>query len=319
MSDIIFHSQLVQAPLAGYSCSAMRRLTSHWGKVDFCYSEMLSAKHLRINTKNKPRYMHIAPDEPPVCIQISGDNADDLAYASDAISHWGAQYIDLNCGCPMPKIRKKRCGSALLSNSKHLYQLVKSIKDHTHLPVIIKIRVDADSGDQYNLDAAKAIEDAGASAISVHGRHWTHRYDTPVYYGDITQIKQHVSIPVIGNGDINDGHSAQMMFQKTGCDAVMIARAAVGQPWLFAEIDAIRQGKSFTPPDKRTIGDIFIQHLKHLMTLEIETTVLLQARQLAKYYARDDKERILQQAIIQCKNIAMVTDAIDHHFQSSSA
>ena len=111
--------------------------------------------------------------------KISGNDPSDLQYACDRVNQWGAHIIDLNCGCPMPKIRKKQCGSKLLSDSKHLYTLIKAVVSATHLPVSIKIRVDAQSGDNYNTDVAHAAEDAGASAIIVHGRHWSDRYQKP--------------------------------------------------------------------------------------------------------------------------------------------
>ena len=235
-SALLFNKKLIQAPLAGYSCAPFRVLAEQWGKPDFCYTEMLSAAHIFSGAKQRERYRYKSPDEGKLCAQLAGDEPHILAYAAQQAVSWGADFIDLNCGCPQPKIRKKNFGSKLLANSEHLYHLVSALKAAVNVPVLVKIRVDADSGDRYNQEVAQAIEAAGANALTVHGRHWTHDYDIPVNYREIATIKDSVKIPVIGNGDIVDTASAKKMFAETGCDAVMIARASVGQPWLFEQI-----------------------------------------------------------------------------------
>ena len=257
---------------------------------------MLSAHHIFSGAKQKERYQYKSPDEGKLCVQLAGDEAHILAYAAQQAVSWGADFIDLNCGCPQPKIRKKNFGSRLLANSEHLYGLVSALKTAVNVPVLVKIRVDAKSGDQYNQDVAQAIEAAGANALTVHGRHWTHDYDIPVSYHDIALIKDAVKIPVIGNGDIMDTASAKRMFSETGCDAVMIARASVGQPWLFEQIHQELQGNVFIPPTLAEIGEIFLEHIRGLMALENEKSAILQSRSLGKYYARDyfDRTTFLQ-------------------------
>lgn len=282
-----FDRKLIQAPLAGYSCAPFRKLARQWGKPDYCCTEMLSAKHIFNGSQQKKRYMYKDPDEGKLCIQLAGNQVDELVFAANEVVSWGADLIDLNCGCPQPKIRKKRYGSHLLADSKKLYEIVKALKQNIALPILVKIRVDNNSKDNYNQDIAKAIEDAGADCITVHGRHWKEDYSTPVSYKDIAEIKKSVSIPVIGNGDIVDTPSAKKMFDETGCDAIMIARASLGQPWLFEKIYQELQGKVFKEPTLKTVGEMLLQHVRGLIEIDTEVPAILQSRKLAKYYQRD--------------------------------
>lgn len=317
-----FNNRLIQAPIAGYSCAAMRRLTWRWGKVDYCCSEMLSAKYLCSHRRIAPRFYQRAIDEGPLCIQLSGDNLDELKAAATQVAAWGADYLDLNCGCPMPKIRKKNCGSQLLAHSKKLYTLIRGMQQSSGLPTTIKIRVDGNSKDQYNKAVTDAAITAGASAIIVHGRHWTERYDQPVHAQQIAEIKDYSSIPVVANGDVTNAQQAAHIFHQTGCDAIMIARACVGQPWLFAKIHAELQGKTFVTPTPLQIAELFIQHIKGLIELEPEKIALLQARKLAKYYDREYNKTYtratdangLQHAMIKAITVEDTYTAIRKHF-----
>ena len=276
----MFAKKLIQAPLAGYSCAAFRVLAEQWGKPDFCYSEMLSAQHIASGARLRKRYVYKAPQEGRLCVQLAGDHAETLINAAQQAITWGANLIDLNCGCPQPKIRRKNLGSRLLDNSEHLYELVSRLRATIDVPLLVKIRIS-----QHNHTIAQAIQAAGADAITVHGRHWTQDYTTPVNYAAIAEIKAAVTIPVIGNGDVCDTASAKRMFDETGCDAVMIARASVGQPWLFEKIYQELQGNHYEAPTLTAIGNIFLAHVRGLIELEGEKIALLQSRKLGKYYA----------------------------------
>lgn len=313
---LTFSKKLIQAPLAGYSCAPFRVLAERWGKPDFCCSEMLSAHHIFSGAQQRKRYQYKSPEEGKLCVQLAGDEAHILAYAAQQAVNWGADFIDLNCGCPQPKIRKKNFGSRLLANSEHLYHLVTALKAAVNVPVFVKIRVDAGSGDRFNQDVALAIEAAGANALTVHGRHWSHDYDIPVSYRDIAVIKDTVKIPVIGNGDIMDSASAKKMFAETGCDAVMIARAGVGQPWLFEQIHQELLGNVFVPPSLAEIGEIFLAHIRGLIELENEKSAVLQSRSLGKYYARNYFDRVaFLQAIGQIKTYRDLAHLVEMSFR----
>ncbi|MDF1654319.1 MAG: tRNA-dihydrouridine synthase [Coxiellaceae bacterium] len=288
IGQLNLQSSLIQAPLAGYSCAPMRVLAEQWGQPGFCCTEMLSAKHIYSGAKQKPRYQYKDPSEGLLCVQLSGSDAEHVVPAIATVTGWGADLIDLNCGCPMPKIRKKTCGSQLLQQPECLYRLVAAMKQASNVPVMIKIRVDGRSGDRFNHEVAHAVEQGGADVISVHGRHWTERYDVECSLDDIAEIKSHISIPVIGNGDVCDALSAKRLVDHTQCDGVMIARAAVGQPWLFAQIKAELKGEAFKLPTLAERGEMLLQHVRGLIALETEKPALLQSRKLAKYYARGD-------------------------------
>lgn len=292
---------LVQAPLAGYSCAPFRLLAHEYGAPAFTCTEMLSAKHIYSGAPQAPRYTVKDPGEGLVCWQLSGDTPEALVAGARAAVSWGADMVDLNCGCPMPKIRKKQCGSRLLSDSRQLCAIVKAMKTAVDVPVLVKIRVDSDSGEQFNQDVAGAVEEAGADALTIHGRHWSERYNVPVRLDEIKAIARAVSCPVIGNGDVSDAASAKRMLEDCGCDGVMIARASVGQPWLFASIRAELKGDVFIAPSIDDIGDIFLRHIKGLMVLEDEKRALLQSRKLGKYYARDNVPPDFLKALYACE------------------
>lgn len=287
---LIFDKKLIQGPLAGYSCAPFREMAMQWGKPDFCYSEMLSAQHIASGAPLRKRYIYKSPHEENLCVQLASDRPEELCIAAEKAVTWGADLIDLNCGCPQPKIRKKQLGSRLLEDSERLYQLVLALRKTVALPVLVKIRVDHRSGDNFNRDVALAIEAAGANAITVHGRHWTDDYDIAVSYADIAQIKQNIKIPVIGNGDVYDTASARKMLLETGCDALMIGRASVGQPWIFEQISQELQGQTYHIPNVSQIGEIFLTHVQGLIALEGEKIAILQSRKLGKYYARGFSE-----------------------------
>jgi tRNA-dihydrouridine synthase B len=282
-----FPSNIIQGPLAGVSCAPFRRLTWIYGQPAFSCTEMISCKTLLHRPlRAQQRFIKIAPDEGPVCFQLSSNHPQELAQATKIVTDMGASLIDLNCGCPVKKIRSKGVGSKLLVQPNKLYQLIRAMKENTHLPVSVKIRVQGDSDEKFNAEIAQVISDAGADFLVVHGRHWTERYDVACRYEDIQFFVEQMPIPVIGNGDIACVASLQKML-ATGCAGVMIARAGVGQPWLIAQLTAELQQQTFSPPSILQIGKIFIEHIQQLAELlHSEKFAILQARKLAKYYAR---------------------------------
>lgn len=244
------------------------------------------------------RFINRSPLEKKLCVQLSGDNPVEIGEAVKRVTDWGADLIDLNCGCPKKKIRSKGTGSRLLSSPQKLFQLITAMKQNTHLPVSVKIRVDSDSGDQFNRTIATVVEEAGADTLIVHGRHWTQQYDVPCNYDEIQFFVECLKIPVIGNGDVACIDSLKQML-ATGCAGAMIGRAGVGQPWLIKQLQAELTGKTFVKPSISEIGQIFLTHVENLITLlDSEKFAILQARTFIKYYARDldDKTQLCQLA-----------------------
>lgn len=292
---------LVQGPLAGVSCAPFRKLVWEYSKPAFSYTEMISCKTLIHSPKTMHhRFVYKDPDEGPVCFQLSANNPQELAQGTRIATDYGADLIDLNCGCPVKKIRSKGAGSHLLSEASKIYALIRAMKNNTDKPVSIKIRVDARSNDAFNQDIVKAVADAGADFITVHGRHWTEGYDVDCFYQDIQFFVESLSIPVIGNGDVACAHTLQLML-NTGCAGAMIGRAGVGQPWLIAQL----QNPSIPLPSTETIAHMFMQHLSELCKLlGSEKFAILQMRAIAKYYARNlpDKARFCE-ALNACESI----------------
>ncbi len=248
---------------------------------------MISCKTLiHQSLLSQQRFITKDKQEGPVCFQLAASEPQELVKGVKIVTDHGADLIDLNCGCPVKKIRSKGAGSSLLSDANKLYKLITAMKQNTHVPVSIKIRVDGNSDEKFNEEIARVVSDAGADFLVVHGRHWREHYETPCRYEDIRFFVEALKIPVIGNGDIKCVDSLQKMF-ATGCAGVMIARAGVGQPWLIRELIAKMQNEKFMPPDSKEIAAMFIEHVKQLIKLSgSEKHAILQARKLAKYYAR---------------------------------
>src|SRR3989338_4905797 len=249
-----FDSNLIQAPLAGVSCAPFRELVCQFGSVAYCCTEMLSALHIANDSDRSPRYQSRAPIEKNLCWQLSSNKPDVLARASEYAIKNKADILDLNCGCPQPKIRKKGCGSQLLADEKKL-------------------------------------EEAGANASMMHGRHWTHDYDIACQFEAIANVVASVKSPVIGNGDINNAKDLNIFFENTQCAGFMIGRASVGQPWLFQQIACELAGKSFQAPTLSEVGKLFLQHVSGLIALDGERNAIFQSRKLGKYYARNIKNK----------------------------
>lgn len=312
----LFPVNIIQGPLAGLSCAPFRALTWRYSKPAFSCTEMISAKTLIHQSQlTQRRFLEKDPEEGPVCFQIAGNNPTEIAEAVKRINDSGADLIDLNCGCPVKKIRRKGAGSSLLSQASTLYQLITAMKQNTSLPVSIKIRVEGNSGDIFNRDIANVVRDAGADFLIVHGRHWTEHYETSCHYNDIQFFVEELNIPVIGNGDIACINTLKKML-ATGCAGVMLSRAGVGQPWLIRQLIAEMLNEPFSKPELEEIGLLYIEHVTKLSALlSNEKFALFQARKFAKYYARDLVNKIdFCAAIHQCTTLRELKTISQHYF-----
>lgn len=282
-----FPINIIQGPLAGVSCAPFRYLTWKFSKPAFSCTEMISCKSLNRQSKTSyQRYVAKDPREGPVCFQLAANDPAELAEATKRVTDYGADLIDLNCGCPVRKIRSKGAGSSLLTNPSTLYKLITAMKQNTHLPVSIKIRVQGPNEEKFNQEIARVVTEAGADFLIVHGRHWTEHYDVPCRYDEIQFFVDEMKIPVIGNGDISCKETLLQML-ATGCAGVMISRAGVGQPWLIGKLIAELTNQPFSVPSYAQISAIFLEHIEQLeKLLGNEKFSILQSRKLAKYYAR---------------------------------
>jgi tRNA-dihydrouridine synthase B len=311
-----FPSNLIQGPLAGYTCAAMRVQTWRFSQPAYCSTEMVSATHLVHAKKMPQRYIERDPSEGALCFQLSADDPDTLGKATQIVNTLAPEIIELNCGCPVNKIRRRGAGSKLLSEPDRLKRLIAALRNNTQAAISIKIRVAGDDNDQDDLHIAEMVEQEGADALIVHGRHWTEGYDQSCRHAQIKRLVAAVKIPVIGNGDVNDVHSLTTMLQATNCAGVMIARASMGQPWLFAELEAHYHQRSFSKPTPSAIGEIFIDHIERLALLDSEFHAVLQARKMGKYYGRNNIRSSLEFTIqlLQCKTLPSFIALVQEYF-----
>lgn len=273
------NNRLIQGPLAGFSCAPFRELFYQFLPPAYCVSEMISAQDIVYKHKLDSRYLFRSTKENILCYQIAGTDAVIMAEAAVRLEHLGANLIDINCGCPKTKIRKKGAGSALLDKPVLLLRIVDSIRKAIHIPLTVKLRIQNNDSD---LSLAKSLENAGADALIIHGRHWFENYDIPANLLQIAKIKQEVNIPVIANGDIADSYSLQKARQITQCDAYMISRAGTGKPWLY---QSLLERNNFSY-DAEIQKNLFLNHLQGLASLEGDYKALLQSRSLVRYYFR---------------------------------
>jgi len=269
--------RLIQGPLAGYSCAPFRELFYQFTPPAYCVTEMCSANDVLYKHSDHSRYLYRSPVEKRLAYQLSGTDPQILAQAAWQLQTLGADLIDINCGCPKAKIRKKGAGSALLDKPEQLKQIIKTIREKINIPMTVKIRIQGDAKDIF---LAKQIEEAGADALIVHGRRWVDDYAVQCDLKQIADIKKSISIPVIANGDIHAIDSLYNTLERTGCDGFMVARAGSGRPWLYQEL-LEEKPLNIEFLDK---VQLFMKHLEGLASLESEFKAVLQSKSLVRYY-----------------------------------
>lgn len=223
--------------------------------------EMISAKGIYYNNKNTESLLQIHPQEIPVSLQLFGSDPKIVSEMAKRIEERPFAFLDINMGCPVPKIVKNGEGSALMKNPKLVYELVSAVVKAIEKPVTVKIRKGFDDEHVNAVEIAKIIEEAGAAAVAVHGRTREQYYSGKADWEIIAKVKEEVRIPVIGNGDVLSGADAVAMREQTGCDGVMIARGAQGNPWIFSELVHYEKTGELPPrPDKDEIREMMLRH-----------------------------------------------------------
>lgn len=283
-------SHAVLAPMAGVSDRAYRELCVRFGAA-YCVSEMVSSKALSFNSKKSEELMEISDLERPCGIQIFGDDPKCMADAAKHALENKPDIIDINMGCPAPKISSNGSGSALMKNPRLCGEIVKAVTAVTDIPVTVKIRKGWDDDSVNAVEVAKICESAGAAAITVHGRTRQQYYKPPVDYDIIRAVRESVSVPVIANGDIDSAKRAKEVMDITGCDLVMIGRATLGNPWIFSQINAYLENpnvKIHTPDLEGRLG-VMIEHIGKMVEYKGEHMAMLQARKLVVGYFKGMK------------------------------
>lgn len=283
-------SHAVLAPMAGVSDRAYRELCVRFGAA-YCVSEMVSSKALSFNSKKSEELMEISDLERPCGIQIFGDDPKCMSDAAKHALENEPDIIDINMGCPAPKISSNGSGSALMKNPQLCGEIVRAVTAVTDIPVTVKIRKGWDDDSVNAVEVAKICESAGAAAITVHGRTRQQYYKPPVDYDIIKAVRDAVSVPVIANGDIDSAEKAKEVMDITGCDLVMVGRATLGNPWIFSQINAYLENpnvKIHTPDLEERLG-VMIEHISKMVEYKGEHMAMLQARKLVVGYFKGIK------------------------------
>jgi len=287
IGNVEIKNPVILAPMAGISDSAFRRIAKEFG-AGLVVAEMVSDKAIFYGSKKTIDMLYMTESERPISQQIFGSDKESFVYAAKYIEeNMKPDIIDINMGCPVPKVAQRaQAGSALLKNPDKVYEIVKAVVDAVNIPVTVKIRSGWDEKSINAVSIAKVCESAGASAITVHPRTRNQGYSGFANWDIIRQVKENVTIPVIGNGDIKSGIDAKKMMEDTKCDAVMIGRGLLGNPWLIEECINYLNGKEIKEVTKEDKLDMMVKHLNYLMDFKDEKTSILQMRTHIGYYLK---------------------------------
>ncbi len=277
-------NRTVLAPMAGVTDLAFRKLCKEQGAGLICM-EMVSAKAISYHNRNTASLMQTDPGEHPVSLQLFGREPELMGEVAAMIEPLPFDILDINMGCPVPKVVNNGEGSALLKDPERIGRIVRCIADAVQKPVTAKIRIGFETIDPDITRIAKIIEASGAAAIAVHARTRQQYYSGKADWESIRKIKEAVSIPVIGNGDVTDASSAKQMLEETGCDAVMVGRACRGNPWIFRQIRALlEEGREEPPVENTRIREMILAHAAAQIRLQGEKTGMKEMRKHIAWY-----------------------------------
>ena len=287
IGNVEIKNKVALAPMAGISNSAFRRIVKEMG-CGLIVCEMVSDKAIYYGSQKTIDMLYMKEEERPISQQIFGSDIDSFVYAAKYIyENMKPDIIDINMGCPVPKVSvRAQAGSALLKDPDKVYEIVKAVVESVPIPVTVKIRSGWDSNSINAVLIAKTCEKAGASAITVHPRTRSQGYSGKADWNIIKEVKESVSIPVIGNGDIKSCYDAKKMLEETNCDMVMIGRSAMGNPWIFKEFNAYLNNEEYVKPSDEEKIKFLLYHLDELVKLKGEKIAILEMRSLAAWYVK---------------------------------
>lgn len=285
IKDLEFNHIAFLAPMAGIADLAFRELCVQYGAA-YTVSEMVSSKGLTMGDKKSAQLLTLGNDK-PAGVQIFGDDPEIMAKAAVKCLDFNPDIIDINMGCPAPKIAMNGGGASLMKKPELAYEITKAVVQAVDIPVTVKIRKGWDEESVNAVKMAELAEKAGASAVAVHGRTRQQMYSGSVDFDIIAQVKKAVGIPVIANGDIKDEQSAAIMLEKTNADAIMIGRGALGNPWVFSKINAyLDECRVLPEPSVTQKMAVMLKHIQKIIEYKGEYTAMREARHHAAYYTK---------------------------------
>lgn len=280
-----YKNKIILAPMAGVSDLPFRIICKEFG-ADIVYSEMISAKGIHYKDKKTNLLLETAPEEQPFVVQLFGCEPDIMAEAAQFVEKSGFSYLDINMGCPTPKIVSNGDGCALMRRPDLAHEVIREVVKACNIPVSVKIRAGWDSDSKNAVQLAQIAEEEGVSAVAVHGRTREEFYSGKADRSIIRDVKKAVSIPVIGNGDIQTAEDAIKMLEETDCDSIMIGRGAEGNPFLFRSIREALDGKAITPVTADEKRETIIRHMELLVKIKGEHIGILEARKHLAWYMK---------------------------------
>lgn len=286
IGNVTLENRYILGPMAGVTDLPFRLLCKEQGAGLLCM-EMVSAKAILYNNKNTETLLEIHPDEQPVSLQFFGSDPKIMSEMAKRVEERPFDIMDINMGCPVPKVVKNGEGSALMKNPKLVHEIVNAMVKAINKPVTVKIRKGFDDTCINAVEIAKIIEDAGAAAVAVHGRTREQYYSGTADWEIIRQVKEAVSIPVIGNGDVTSPQKAEELVKQTGCDGIMIARGAQGNPWIFSEMIAYEQtGQLPDRPARREVREMMLRHARLQLQYKGEYLGIREMRKHVAWYTK---------------------------------
>ena len=274
------------APMAGVADRAFRELCADFGSA-YCVSEMVSAKGISYHSKKSAELMEISERERPCGVQLFGSEPDTMAFAAEFSLKYSPDFIDINMGCPVPKVNSIGCGCQLMTDPELCRRIVEAVSSAVDVPVTVKIRKGIDDDHINAKEVAQACEAGGAKAVAVHGRTRAQMYKPYADWNIIREVKEAVRIPVIGNGDVETAADAARLLEETGCDMVMVGRGAMGNPWIFSEINAyLSEGAVLAPPTLSERVTIMRRHIEKLCEYKGEEAGMREVRKHIAWYIK---------------------------------
>ncbi|MEX6702947.1 tRNA dihydrouridine synthase DusB [Peribacillus frigoritolerans] len=290
IGDIEMKNQVVLAPMAGVCNSAFRLTVKEFGAGLVC-AEMVSDKGIVLKNARTMNMLYIDEREKPLSLQIFGGEKKSLVEAAQFVDkNTTADIIDINMGCPVPKITKCDAGAKWLLDPNKIYEMVSAVVDAVEKPVTVKMRIGWDDEHVFAIQNAQAVERAGGKAVSMHGRTRVQMYEGKANWDIIREVKKSINIPLIGNGDVETPQDAERMLQETGVDGVMIGRAALGNPWMiYRTVKYLETGQLMDEPSVREKMDVCVLHMDRLIALKNENVAVREMRKHASWYLKGVK------------------------------